>query len=76
METTNDYASPQPTSTPWVKLLLSWIVVIVPAAWGVSQTVQKSLPLFTSAPGATSAAAASTAPSMAPNLAAPATAPR
>ena len=73
METTNESASPQPTSTQWVKLLLSWIIVLVPAAWGVSQTVNKSLPLFSSVNTASSAPA--TAPTMTPTVAAPTTAP-
>jgi hypothetical protein len=29
-----------------LKLLLAWAVVGIPAAWGVSQTVAKSLALF------------------------------
>ncbi len=26
--------------------IIAWLFVILPLAWGVSQTVQKSLPLF------------------------------
>jgi hypothetical protein len=26
--------------------VIAWLFVILPLAWGVSQTVQKSLPLF------------------------------
>jgi hypothetical protein len=29
-----------------MKLLLSWLVVTLPLAWGVAKSVQKSLPLF------------------------------
>jgi hypothetical protein len=29
-----------------VKLLLSWLVVSIPAAWGVAQVVEKSAALF------------------------------
>jgi hypothetical protein len=29
-----------------LKLLLSWLVVSIPAAWGVAQVVQKSSALF------------------------------
>jgi hypothetical protein len=31
-------------------LIAAWLVVTIPAAWGVSQTIHKSLALFTSAP--------------------------
>lgn len=29
-----------------IRLLLVWILVIVPLSWGVVRSVQKSLPLF------------------------------
>jgi hypothetical protein len=29
-----------------MKLLLSWLLVVVPLGWGVTKSVQKSLPLF------------------------------
>jgi hypothetical protein len=29
-----------------IKLLLVWILVLVPLSWGVVRSVQKSLPLF------------------------------
>lgn len=32
--------------------ILAWLFVILPLAWGVSQTVQKSLPLFGIKPAA------------------------
>lgn len=33
-------------STERVKVLLSWVVVLIPAAWGVAQVVVKSAALF------------------------------
>ena len=33
-----------------MKLLLAWLVVGVPAAWGVTQTFKQSLKLFQSPP--------------------------
>jgi hypothetical protein len=30
----------------WAPLILAWLVVAVPAAWGITQTVLKSLALF------------------------------
>ena len=38
-----------------VALVICWSIVAIPAAWGIAQTVRKSVPLFT-------APAASTAP--------------
>ena len=32
--------------------IIAWLFVILPLAWGVSQTVQKSLPLFGIKPAA------------------------
>ncbi len=29
-----------------MKALLTWLLVIVPLGWGVTKSVQKSLPLF------------------------------
>ena len=29
-----------------MKALLIWIIVVTPLAWGVTKSVQKSLPLF------------------------------
>ena len=29
-----------------MKLLLSWLLVAIPLGWGVTKSVQKSLPLF------------------------------
>jgi hypothetical protein len=29
-----------------MKLLLYWLLVVVPLGWGVTKSVQKSLPLF------------------------------
>jgi hypothetical protein len=36
-------------------LIAAWLIVTVPAAWGVSQTIHKSLALFTSAQPSTDA---------------------
>lgn len=33
-----------------VKLILAWLLVVVPLGWGVTRSVQKSLPLFQTAP--------------------------
>jgi hypothetical protein len=38
-------ASARPPMTT-VKLLLAWLLVAVPLGWGVTKSVQKSLPLF------------------------------
>lgn len=35
-----------------MKVILAWIVVIVPLAWGVTKSVEKSLPLFVDKPAA------------------------
>ena len=43
-----DSNSPRVQSGTTAKLIAAWLIVGVPAAWGVAQTVQKSLPLFTS----------------------------
>ncbi len=32
-----------------MKLLLAWLLVVVPLAWGVTQSVRKALPLFSTA---------------------------
>ena len=43
-----DYASPgRARGTQLIALIISWAIVGVPAAWGVAQTVRKSIPLFT-----------------------------
>jgi hypothetical protein len=34
------------STSPALRLALSWAVVGIPLAWGVYQTVLKSLPLF------------------------------
>ena len=39
-------ADPQPVTTPMPLILAAWLVVGVPAAWGVAQTVQKAAALF------------------------------
>jgi hypothetical protein len=40
--------------TPNWKVALAWLIVILPAAWGIAQTVRKSLPLFHTPPPASS----------------------
>lgn len=52
----------EPRTSPAL-VAAAWLVVCVPAAWGVYQTTKKSIPLF-HPPGAT--AAASTSPTTAP----------
>ena len=42
----------RPTSGRALMTALAWLVVAVPAAWGISQTVQTSLRLFNSHPAA------------------------
>jgi hypothetical protein len=32
-----------------MKLLLAWLLVAVPLGWGVTQSVRKALPLFSTA---------------------------
>jgi hypothetical protein len=39
--------------TPVLALTVAWLVVLAPAAWGVTQTFKQSLKLFT-APGSAS----------------------
>jgi hypothetical protein len=34
-------------------LIVAWLVVLIPAAWGVTQTVKRSMDLFTSPAAAT-----------------------
>jgi hypothetical protein len=51
-----------PTKRSVPVLIAAWLIVAIPAAWGISQTVRKSLALFTSGP----------APVVAPATAAPA----
>ena len=35
-----------------MKLILSWLLVALPLAWGITKSVQKAMPLFSSAPPA------------------------
>lgn len=44
-DTTNDTAS-NTTSSSRAAIALAWLVVGLPLAWGVSQTIVKSLALF------------------------------
>ena len=52
-----DYATPSPPGqrTPPLLVAVAWLVVGIPAAWGVSQTVMRSLDLFRSQPAAPAA---------------------
>jgi hypothetical protein len=45
--------TPAPRRTSPLLLIVAWLVVGIPAAWGVSQTVMRSMDLFTSPPPAT-----------------------
>ena len=47
-----EYQTPQPRRTSPLLLIVAWLVVGIPAAWGVSQTVMRSMDLFTSPPPA------------------------
>lgn len=49
-----DYGRPKVNNLPM--LVVSWMLVGVPAAWGVTQTFKQSLKLFTAPPAATTAA--------------------
>src|SRR5437868_4109652 len=66
-------ARPTSPTSPGL-VLLAWLVVGIPAAWGVEQTVIKSLALFRNAPPAAPAVAPAAAPATAPTTA-PSTAP-
>ena len=35
-----------------MKALLTWLLIALPLGWGITKSVQKSLPLFTAAPSA------------------------
>jgi hypothetical protein len=52
-------APPRPTSPALIAA--AWLVVCVPAAWGVYETIRKSIPLF-HPPAAHAATAPTTAP--------------
>jgi hypothetical protein len=45
-----------------MKLILSWLLVALPLAWGITKSVQKAMPLFTDAPVAGPPPAAAPAP--------------
>jgi hypothetical protein len=51
-----EYATPAPRRTSPLLLIVAWLVVGIPAAWGVSQTVMRSMDLFKSPPPATAPA--------------------
>jgi hypothetical protein len=48
-----DYRTPEPPRTSRALLITAWLVVGIPAAWGVSQTVMRSMDLFKSPSPAT-----------------------
>ena len=48
-----DDSPPLPRRTSPLLLIVAWLVVGIPAAWGVSQTVMRSLDLFKSSPATT-----------------------
>ena len=54
-----DYGRPKVNNLPM--LIVSWMIVGVPAAWGVTQTFKQSLKLFTAPPAAS---AVSTQPAL------------
>jgi len=37
---------PEPRSTETLKIAVAWLVVLIPAAWGVAQVIVKSAALF------------------------------
>ena len=61
--TSTEATAPRPRSTPGVAVVLAWLVVALPAAWGVYQTCVKSTALF-AGPAAAAAAPPSSRPSM------------
>ena len=46
---TDNTSAPVHRTSP-VLLILAWLVVGIPAAWGVTQTVKRSMDLFKSSP--------------------------
>ena len=42
--------SSEPKKSASLIVVLAWAVVIIPAAWGITQTLRTSAKLFTSAP--------------------------
>jgi hypothetical protein len=53
MEHHMDNAKTTPAKSSTLAVIAAWLVVTIPAAWGVSQTIHKSLALFTSPPATT-----------------------
>jgi hypothetical protein len=49
-----DHGRPKVNNLPM--LVVSWLLVGVPAAWGITQTFKQSLKLFAAPPAATTAA--------------------
>jgi hypothetical protein len=44
----SDHETKEPSSTSPALLMIAWLIVLIPAAWGVSQTVTRSMDLFRS----------------------------
>ena len=61
------YAAVPPRGTSPLLLIVAWLIVGIPAAWGVTQTAKRSMDLFKSAPGST-VPATSAAPSELPTV--------
>jgi hypothetical protein len=45
----------QSAKTSIATLIMAWVIVALPAAWGITTTIQKSMALFHSPPPAMSA---------------------
>lgn len=50
MAETVNYESTGGHATSSVAIAIAWIVVIIPAAWGITQTIRQSTQLFKSPP--------------------------
>jgi hypothetical protein len=42
--------NPTPRPGGIVLIVIAWLLVIIPAAWGVTQTIRQSMVLFTTPP--------------------------
>lgn len=58
----------KPATTPTSLIAVAWLVVALPAAWGVTQTTRQAAALFQSAPAARPATAPTTAPVTPPTV--------
>jgi hypothetical protein len=52
--------TPAPAPSTTLRLVASWLLVLIPLGWGVYQSVVKSLPLFQSTPAAVRSVSSST----------------